>query len=69
MAVRRRLKWHILGCQIVACECVIGAKTTQLSAIISLVHRLIEPDKTTRTDVIQYLELKTPPQANCQRYN
>jgi len=53
----------------IACECAIEAKTTQLSAIINLVHRLIEPDETTGIDVIEYPELKTPPQANCQRYN
>jgi len=53
----------------IACECAIEAKTTQLSAIINLVHRLIEPDETAGIDVIQYPVLKTPPQANCQRYN
>jgi transposase len=53
----------------IACECAIEAKTTQLSAIINLVHRLIEPDETAGIDVIQYPALKTPPQANCQRYN
>jgi transposase len=53
----------------IACECAIEAKTTQLSAIINLLHRLIEPDETAGIDVIQYPVLKTPPQANCQRYN
>lgn len=53
----------------IACECAIEAKTTQLSAIINLLHRLIEPDETAGIDVIRYPVLKTPPQANCQRYN
>jgi hypothetical protein len=51
-----------------ACEIAIDTRTIQLSAIINLVHRLTETEDTTRIDVIQYPTLKTPPQANCQRY-
>ena len=52
-----------------ACEIAIDTKTIQLSAIINLVHRLTEAEDTTRIDVIQYPILKTPPQANCERYD
>jgi len=52
-----------------ACELAIDAKTTQLSAIINLVHRLTETESEVTIDVIQYPTLKTPSKANCQRYN
>ena len=52
-----------------ACQLAIDAKTTQLSAVINLLHRLTETESEVTIDVIQYPTLKTPPQANCQRYN
>jgi len=52
-----------------ACELALEAKTTQLSAIINLLHRLTESETPGRLEVPQYPSLKTPPTANCLRYN
>ena len=58
-----------MDCISMACELAIEAKTTQLSAIINLVHRLTETEAATSIEVIKYPLLEHPPQANCQRYN
>jgi len=58
-----------MDCISMACELAINAKTTQLPAIINLVHRLTETEDTSSIEVIKYPKLETPPQANCQRYN
>jgi hypothetical protein len=53
----------------IACELALEEKTTQLSAIINLLHRLTETELPGRLDVPQYPSLETPPTANCQRYD
>ena len=58
-----------MDCISMACELAINAKTTQLSAIINLVHRLTETEDTSSIEVIKYPQLECPPQADCQRYN
>lgn len=58
-----------MDCISMACELAIRAKTTHLSAIINLVHRLNETEDVPSIEVTKYPQLKSPPQANCQRYN
>jgi len=51
-----------------ACELAIDAKTTNLSAIINLINRLMEPDVATTLDAQNYPHLQVLPEANCHRY-
>jgi hypothetical protein len=52
-----------------ACELALEAKTTQLSAVINQIYRLTESETPTLLEVAQYPALKTPPIADCLRYN
>jgi len=63
------IQTHDMEMVSIACELALDAKTTQLAAIINLIHRLTETESPTPLDVIQYPQLKNPPQADCQRYN
>ena len=51
-----------------ACEQAVQANTTQLSAVINLIHRLTEPSIELTLDAHPYPTLAVQPQANCQRY-
>lgn len=52
-----------------ACEFAIEEGTTQLAAIINLIHRLTEEDMPTHLENPSYPQLIEAPQANCQRYD
>lgn len=52
-----------------ACELALENKTTQLSAIVNLVHRLTEPNTVLPVDDSPYPTISTPPVANCHRYD
>jgi len=52
-----------------ACELALESKTTQLSAVINLINRLTESEPPALLEVAQYPALKTPPKADCLRYN
>ena len=62
------IKAHDLDIVTMACELALEEKTTQLSAIVNLINRLIEPDIEPLADVENYPQLDVPPEANCQRY-
>jgi len=51
-----------------ACELALEERTTQLPAIINLIHRLIEPTIETLSSTQHYPQLVVAPEANCQRY-
>ena len=52
----------------VACEVAIENKTTQLSAIINLLHRLTEEEVEPIKEPLNYPSITVPPEANCARY-
>lgn len=53
-----------------ACALAVEYKTFQLSAIIALLHGLVEPARMERTaEAVSYPHLQLPPQANCLRYD
>ena len=60
---------HGMDAVVTACELAIEQKTTQLSAIINLIHRLTESDTQAAIDASPYPDLQSPPVANCQRYD
>ena len=51
-----------------ACELALEDKTTQLAAVIHLIHRLTEPDIDPLPASHHYPQLVVVPEANCQRY-
>ena len=51
-----------------ACELALEDNTTQLPAIVNLIHRLAEPDNEPLLNTLQYPQLTVLPEANCQRY-
>lgn len=63
------IQTHGIDTVSMACELALESKTVQLAAIINLIHRLTEIESPRPIDVIQYPQLKTPPQADCLRYN
>lgn len=63
------IQQHGMDVVVTACELAIEQKTTQLSAIINLIHRLTESDAQTTIDASPYPDLHSPPVANCQRYD
>jgi len=62
------IKAYDLDIVTMACELALEEKTTQLSAIVNLINRLIEPHIEPLADVEAYPRLDVPPEANCQRY-
>ena len=63
------IKPHGMDAVTTACELAIEQKTTQLPAIINLIHRLTESDTQATIDASPYPDLHSPPMANCQRYD
>ena len=51
-----------------ACELALEDKTTQLAAVINLIHRLTEPDIDPLPVSQHYPQLEVAPEADCQRY-
>ena len=62
------IQQHDIETVTVACELAIQDKTIQLSAIINLINRLVEPPIETVSIPDQYPPLTVLPEANCQRY-
>jgi len=62
------IQQHAIEPVSLACECAIQDKTTQLSAIINLINRLVEPPMGVVSIPDQYPSLTVLPEANCQRY-
>ena len=54
-----------------ACELAVEYGTMQLSAIITVLHDLTEPENTKElaVEAVSYPQLQLPPEANCQRYD
>ena len=52
-----------------ACELAIESNTTQLSVITNLVYRLMEPQATPATSIVDAPILSMPPVANVNRYD
>ena len=63
------IQQHGRDAVVTACELAIEQKTTQLPAIINLIHRLTETDTQAAIDASPYPDLHNPPIANCQRYD
>lgn len=63
------IQHHGMDAVTTACELAIEQRTTQLSAIINLIHRLTESDTQATIDASPYPDLQSPPIANCQRYD
>lgn len=63
------IQTHGMDAVITAFELALEEKTTHLSAIINLVHRLTEENTQPTIDASSYPELQHPPIANCHRYD
>ena len=60
------IQTHGMDAVITAYELALEEKTTHLSAIINLIHRLSEVNTQTTIDASSYPDLQHPPIANCQ---
>ena len=63
------IQQHGMDTVVTACELALEQRTTQLSAIVNLIHRLTEPNKQSPVDDSPYPQLQQPPIADCDRYN
>ncbi len=63
-----QIQIHGMETVTLACELAIEDQTIQLSAIINLINRLIEPCIETNIDAQHLPQLTVAPAANCQRY-
>ena len=60
---------HDIEIVTLACELALEEKTIQLSAIVNLINRLLEPRIEPLDDTHRYPKLLVQPEANCQRYD